>query len=361
MILAINGGHTHSTAISYGDNQFDVVHGKSLNHHLFHSFDTVAPRISELLQDLAARRNMNLNQMADVTERFVISIPGAASEADQAIVHATIVKAGWPFDQTAKLDVIDDTWAGLIAGTHSFRGICATAGTGASVYVGKGDHSDPFGANKDSKIDGWGCIIGDFGSGFQLAVEMFRRLNRRLDWGEGATVFEEEILKTDPELTKVVDVQEWFDLTRRAAGKNLSWILRFAKFGETVCKLADHPFDNKEAQVLIDRAADDFIESILIAHNVAKDATLPIVLQGGMVEHCERYRNRVISNLLEKHGILASLSAHRPVFGALLYASVPKGSPLDSEKSLQLHNLLRADKEGAKLVHPAGVLPPVLD
>ena len=60
-------------------------------------------------------------------------MPGAATADEQDLVKYCLSRAGWK--KPDKYVVVDDTWAGLVAGTLSYSGTCVFAGTGASIYV----------------------------------------------------------------------------------------------------------------------------------------------------------------------------------------------------------------------------------
>src|SRR5262249_1231202 len=127
-------------------------------------------------------------------DRLVLSLPGVSSLADLELGQSCIRNAGWVVRSPDNYLVVDDTYAGLIGGALSTQGICAFAGTGASVYLGQPTGHQRFIAGKGGKLDGFGPMIGDHGSGFRLAMATLERMGRDLDesgWGGISPLFEQ--------------------------------------------------------------------------------------------------------------------------------------------------------------------------
>ena len=158
--IGVNGGHSKSIAFVM-DKNFGVlsaVKGDSLNTHTF-PLEQVTLRFETLLLKLADKIQLSPLELQNRTLKLVLSMPGAATEEDQAITDACLCMAGWR--ETEQYSIVDDTWAGLVAGAFLYNGTCAFAGTGASVYTCVNEEvngSQKFHA-KPNKIDGCLCRI----------------------------------------------------------------------------------------------------------------------------------------------------------------------------------------------------------
>ena len=311
--IGISGGHSSSTALAVtpdGD-ALAAVPGESLNFHTFHH-DVVTQRLESLLDSLARRLCIERKVLLDAADRTVVAFPGAATKEDQALAEVCVQAAG--LVDKDKHEIADDTWAGLVAGTGSLCGVCAFAGTGASVFVGRGQV-----AGKPNKIDGWGPIIGDFGSGFELAVEMFRLFGRSYDQGQMPRLFYD--VRTEfPKIRSDKHTQKWFDTLFMV--HHDSWRITFAETARVATHEADSPDPDPVAVRLVTAAAENMAESIEIAiKRCAPDVNdLRIVFQGGMFRYSALYTNVVASRIRHLTTGQVSLSRFRPVVGAALMA-----------------------------------------
>lgn len=136
------------------------------------------------------------------------------------------------FPQLANANIIlDDTITGLLAGIGSMRGLCAFSGSGSSVFIGQDLILLPEVATRPHKIDGYGPLLGDRGSGFKISVELLSKaLISKEIWAskkvqaspseapaldQEATEWEKEVyewlVEEAPELEDVLRTQIWFD------------------------------------------------------------------------------------------------------------------------------------------------------
>ena len=317
--LGINAGHTRSVAIAVDDNLdiIGLVSGESLNLHTYPHV-VVSRRFEHLLEKLARNLNISLRDLLDHTSRISISMAGASTKGDQALVKVCLLQPYW--SQDMKFKILDDTWAGLIAGTFSTNGTCVFAGTGASVYVNDNSGEEEIFYGKPHKIDGWGPLIGDFGSGFQLATHMFRFFGRELDKSGCPELFN-RLLEKEPSIRRIEDAQRWFDALYIMNPHD--WRIKFGKLAEVVTISADACPSDQGATELVKKVANEMVESIKIALDRFPNARkLPVVLQGGMFEHSELYREIVIDSVKQLIDNKVYLSKLRPVVGALLLAFI---------------------------------------
>jgi|GEM_PF-2801088 len=325
-VLAVNGGHLRSTAIAavVSSGEQTIVYGPPLNPHPLdpENFALFA-RSESLFQDLA--HELGFSDPDDFAARVqlaVVALPGAGIRAEQDAYLGVLREAF----RLSRVHVVDDTWAALYAETRQPYGVCAFAGCGASVCIATGE----FIAEKSNKIDGWGPVIGDFGSGFQIVTRLFRALGRSLDSGKEPHLYDEvrrhsRRLDLFPELPPPKFVQRWFD--EFVAYHTTEWRAQFARLAEPICGIADsHSRSDsaaKAATSLLTSVAKEMARSLRIAANrggmQSSSRTLPLVLQGGVLRNSRTYQEALtaIVGHLFSNVIIAS---GRPVDGCLKIA-----------------------------------------
>ena len=128
--------------VAYGVDQIEYklygVTSGSLNLHTFAKrsvANELTRRLNNCFEKLAkkVRKDQGFN-LLERASKLALAIPGVSSPRDLAVAEKAIGQSSWRRDTTT-YRVVDDTYVGLIAGAFSTRGICAFAGTGASVFV----------------------------------------------------------------------------------------------------------------------------------------------------------------------------------------------------------------------------------
>ena len=352
LFLGISGGHQISTAIAVRDGVvLGCVKGDGLNLHTVPHLK-LASRMGALLENLADRISLTPADLKAKTAKLVLAVPGAEIDYGQRLAEACLFLNNWT--DRSQFFIADDTWAGLVGGALRRRGICAFAGTGAAVYVGLGE----FKPNKRQKIDGWGHILGDYGSGYQLALKMFRFLGRALDRDKPSSLFA-EILSEDPRIDTPDNIQHWFSQLYTLHTDD--WVIRFARMAAVITRAANRPENpDDDACRFVVESAEEMVESIMLAVQrfAPESKELPIVFQGGMFEHNDLFRHTVTGRLREIHSSPVGMGVFRPVVGAALMAcgndSMLPDNPLrsnilDSIQALPAH-------ERAMLAFPSALV-----
>jgi N-acetylglucosamine kinase-like BadF-type ATPase len=256
-------------------------------------------------------------------ERMCLALPGAATDTDQKLAEAALTRAGWGANNVS---ILDDTWAGLIAGLSSCRGICAFAGTGASVFVGHGS----FDLDRIQKLDGWGAFLGDRGSGFQLVMKVFRQIARTFDLGQTIPLANALFVADKVEITSLVQLQEWFD--QRVRDSPTDWNIEIGRLAELIVRRAEDDQNPDElARSLVCGVAQQMADTICIAVKRFDSNCLPIVLQGGMFEHSLVYRKTVEEKLRETIPNTIKMAKGRPLYGSLLMCAIDEMSAPSDE------------------------------
>lgn len=345
--IGVQGGHTKSTALAVGDDLhiLGVAHGESLNLHTYPPHE-VLRRLEHLLEKLASEANMSLTELLNSTAKTALAMPGAGAEDDLALIKVCLVRPIWK--EESRCLILDDTWAGLVAGAFLSRGTCAFAGTGASIYVNDKVEKEVKFYGKPHKINGWGPLIGDFGSGFQLATYMFRFFGRELDT-KGTSELFDKLIEIEPRIKVISNAQRWFDAL--CIMNPHDWRIKFAKLARAVTSSADAATPDLHAMTLVKTVANEITDSIGIALQRFPGArNLPVVLQGGMFEHSKLYRKLVIETFKPQITNNIYLAFFRPVIGALLLALVDMKRPLEQSLDMsvikELYRNVQALPEG---------------
>jgi N-acetylglucosamine kinase-like BadF-type ATPase len=315
--IGISGGHQTSTAVAVRDGAIVAcATGEGLNLHTIQHLK-VAGRLGALLDLLGDSVGLKTAALREQTDQLVFAVPGAETTTGQQLAETCLLLNDWR--DRSRFYVADDTWAGLIGGLLRGRGICAIAGTGAAVYVGLGEFSYD---HKHHKIDGWGHVLGDYGSGFQLALKMFRSFGRVFDCGQEPSLFR-ELLKVEPRIKGPENVQHWFDQLYIVHPED--WRVRFARLAAVATHAADRREEPDEAaRALVGESAAAMAQSISLAIKrfQPESRELPIVYQGGMFAHSLFYRQTVTRSIRREFGsnVDIKMAAYRPVVGAALMA-----------------------------------------
>jgi N-acetylglucosamine kinase-like BadF-type ATPase len=263
--------------------------------------------------------------------------------------------------------VLDDTITGLIAGIGNLKGICAFSGSGSSVFNGNDLVLPPEIAPRPNKIDGYGPLLGDRGSGFKISVELLSKsLNlwdidaSRLNSFKAQTDSEQFLdqrnelydwlVEEDSQLEDVLATQVWFDTliansvptekpktnaytsTRDSELSELPWAVRLAHLNRHAIQQVDIALANEIlsrisiespfsalsiASAAISRAAIEMANSTRIAlTGLPDDAALPIVCQGGVFQNSQFYFDEYRRAMTGYMGPIFR-SAFLPVVGAL--------------------------------------------
>lgn len=203
----------------------------------------------------------------------------------------------------------------VLAGTPNNWGIALVAGTG-SIAWGKSrvaDPATPSGDGRMARAGGWGYLIGDEGSGFDLAREALRAATRAAD-GRGddtrllRAILDYWGLREAPELIPRLYRSEFkpADLAQLA-----SVVVRVAAEGDPI------------AQRLIDGAGTALADAVVaVAHALGiEEEAIPLALSGGLLLGAESVRERLLTELKSRGCILASVTlVHEPVVGAVRIA-----------------------------------------
>ncbi|MDF2881645.1 MAG: Transcriptional regulator of NagC/XylR family, sugar kinase [Clostridiaceae bacterium] len=113
-----------------------------------------------------------------------IGTAGADRENDKAIIEKMIINAGI----SGKIVVVNDAEIALVGGVGSSEGIILISGTG-SICFGRTE------GGRKTRSGGWGHIIGDEGSGYDIGIRAIESALKSYDGRGEKTMLENEVLK----------------------------------------------------------------------------------------------------------------------------------------------------------------------
>jgi len=220
-----------------------------------------------------------------------------------------------------RVQVVNDGEIALAAGAAENWGIALIAGTGSFAW-GRNR------AGKTARAGGWGYLMGDEGSGFDLARQALRAATQAAD-GRG-------------EKTRLLDaILEFWNLS---APDDLTQVYRSGMTHAEIARLAQVVVRTAEAGDIIARGLVDDAAHALAAAGAAvsrtlkiNDAPFPLALTGGLLLGSPLLRESLIGEL-EREGYRASPIhlVHEPILGAVRLARelaqypstpAPDGSP----------------------------------
>ncbi len=224
-----------------------------------------------------------------------------------------------------RVAVVNDGEIVLAAGTPNNWGIALVAGTG-SIAWGKSRVADPpadpagpwrgatlSGDRRVARAGGWGYLIGDEGSGFDLAREALRAATHAAD-GRGDDT---RLLRAILDYWGLREARELIPRLYRSEFKPAD----LAQLASIVVRVAAE--GDPIAQKLIDGAGTALADAVVaVAHALGiEDEAIPLALTGGLLLGAESVRERLLAELKSRGCVLASVKlVHEPVVGAVRIA-----------------------------------------
>jgi len=200
----------------------------------------------------------------------------------------------------ARVEVVNDSELVLAAGTPSNWGVALICGTG-SICCGR----SPAGAT--ARAGGWGYLLGDEGSGYNLAVEALRLATRTADGRAGARA----ILNAVLEHYHLDDPEQLLGLYRPDMT-----IAQIADLATRVLGLAER--GDEHAAGLVDRAG---VALARMVETVARKLELrkpPLALAGGVLRASRTLRSAIYEHAAIELG--EATLVDDPAVGALAIA-----------------------------------------
>lgn len=196
-----------------------------------------------------------------------------------------------------------DAHIALVGGIGKQQGIIVISGTGSIVYG-----IDALG--KEVRAGGWGYLLGDEGSAYDIAIKGLQAIARAADQRESPTKITELILN-ELELKHPTDIIWWTHAADRDE------IAQLAKFVFAASEKGD-----KKADGIIDTAVSELVSVVeTVVRQLELSHPFEIVFAGGNLLYqpilSNRLRRGIEKNIDEASVVLPK---HEPVYGAVLLA-----------------------------------------
>lgn len=192
-------------------------------------------------------------------------LAGCGTEQDRARLHRLVEKI-WP---RAQLAIGSDRDSGLATAFRDGDGIAVIAGTGAAVHGRKGGRIE--------KAGGWGQLLGDRGSGYDLARRGLREVLTHFDLTHEITPVAQDILQMLA-LNRLQDLVGWaMEADKMSVARLAPAVFRAARLG------------NPQMLEIIETGAQVLAEFTHVVAQRLAFPNAPIRLIGGMFVHHEEY------------------------------------------------------------------------
>jgi N-acetylglucosamine kinase-like BadF-type ATPase len=225
---------------------------------------TLRQLIDEVIEQAGAHR--------DEIETLLFGLAGA----DRPQVKQLILTA-FEYDFLDRIEVDSDAIPALYSGTWGGPGVVLISGTGSISY-------GLTTSGKRYRVGGWGYLVGDEGSGYDLGAQAVRAVLREFD-GRGVRTMLTELLMAHFAINRVEElIQRLYGAAnpRKELAEVSVLVERAAERGDEV------------ALSLVQKAADALIELAVTCLEKTKEP-LPVVLAGGLLASDTLLRRKVLA------------------------------------------------------------------
>jgi len=256
--------------------------------------------LTGLIDELAEKGGVALRDVACLC----LSMAGVDRPKDRALIEGFVKPKLAPGQ---RLVVVNDAVAGIMAGLEKPHGLMLISGTGSVCF---GFHED----GRTSRCGGWGQLLGDEGSGYQMGVGALKAVIQAFDGRRAATALTERVLQR-------LHIEQPTDI--------LGWLQQVNSSKPEIAALSQlvHEADtdgDAAAREILDHAADDLLWIIRPAHDAlfkGSADTIPIVFGGSNIQKGERFQHRVCERLAKSGMKLEPvMQKYEAVVGAARYA-----------------------------------------
>ena len=295
-IIGIDGGGTKTVGIlttETGQHLAQVQSGPA-NYHVVGETQTQAVLeavVGKLCEKAGVSRTSPI--------RFCLGMAGLGRVADRKVIGRICDELGIREDRI----LTHDAHIALIGGTERQEGVIVISGTGAIVY---GIDAD----GREARASGWGYLLGDEGSGYDIAIRGLRAVARAADGRSHPTELTHRILNR-LELNEPNALIRWVHAASRDA------IARLAEIVFDTARTAD-----RVAERIVDDAADELVCAAgSVIEQLEFIEPFDVVLSGGNLIHQPVFADRLRRQLTEiQPEASVLLPKHEPAYGAVLLA-----------------------------------------
>lgn len=302
-IIGIDGGGTSTQgALSRG---LDVIVRAEVGSTNYHNVgqEEAKKRFELLLNNLVTKAAISLDQV----DGICLGGAGIDSVTDEKVVSLMFREVGF----AGELIVVNDAVTALVGGNASLSGAVLIAGTGSIAFGQIGD--------KTARCGGWGHLIDDGGSGYDLGISALKSVMEASDGREEVTQLWPAI-KNHLGIDREDDIIHF--LYNSETGKE-----KIAALAPYVIQLADK---DKVAHKIVEASIQKLVDMIGGLCKQLGENTFSLTVAGSVLIKSETYRNKLKEALDRQYPqVELHLPKAGPVEGALLIMK----NHLEKEKS----------------------------
>ena len=295
-IIGIDGGGTKTIGIlatATGQHLAQVQSGPA-NYHVVGEAQTQAV-LEGIVEELYEKAEVPTS--SDV--RFCLGMAGLGRAADREVIGRICDELGTPQNRI----LTHDAHIALVGGSEKQEGVIVISGTGAIAY---GINAD----GREARASGWGYLLGDEGSGYDIAIKGLQAIARAADGRGDQTELTDRILNR-------LQLNEPSALIRWVHAASRDMIAQLAEVVFNTAKTGDTTADR-----IVEEAADELVcAATSVIEQLEFTEPFDIVLSGGNLIHqtmfADKLRYRFASIQSEAS---VQLPKHEPAYGAVLLA-----------------------------------------
>ena len=295
-IIGIDGGGTKTIGILTTETGQYLARAQSrpANYHVVGESKTQAV-LGSIVEELCEKADVSSGNSV----RFCLGMAGLGRAADRKVIGRICDEIGISKNRI----LTHDAHIALVGGTEKQEGVIVISGTGAITY---GINTD----GKEARSSGWGYLLGDEGSGYDIALKGLRAVARAADGRGDPTELTNRILNR---------------LERNEPGELIRWV--HAASRDTIAQLAEIVFDTARttdavAECIVDEAAAELVcAAASVIEQLKFTEPFDIILSGGNFIHqamfVDKFRRRFEEIQPEAS---VQLPKNEPAYGAVLLA-----------------------------------------
>ena len=295
-IIGIDGGGTKTVGVLTTETGQHLAQAQSgpANYHVVGETQTQAV-LESVVRELCEKAHISRTSPI----RFCLGMAGLGRAADQEVIGRICDEIGVRENRI----LTHDAHIALVGGTESHEGVIIISGTGAIVY---GIDTD----GREARASGWGYLLGDEGSGYDIAIKGLRAVVRAADGRDDPTELTNRILNR---------------LELNAPSELIRWV--HAASRDAIAHLAEIVFDtarttDRVAERIIDDAADELVcAADSVIGQLEFEGAFDVVLSGGNLMHQPMFADKIRYRFAEMQPETSVLlPKHEPAYGAVLLA-----------------------------------------
>lgn len=295
-IIGIDGGGTKTIGIlttETGQHLAQVQSGPA-NYHVVGEAQTQAV-LESVIAELCEKTGISSRSSI----QFCLGMAGLGRAADRKVIGRICDKLGIRENRI----LTHDAHIALIGGTEKQEGVIVISGTGAIVYgINAG--------GKEARASGWGHLLGDEGSGYDIAIKGLHAVARAADGRGSPTELTNQILNR-LELSEPSELIRWTHAASR----------------DVIAQLAELIFDAAQtvdtvAEGIINNAADELVcAAASVIAQLKFTEPFDIILSGGNLIHQPMFVDKLRQRFTRiQPEASVRLPKHEPAYGAVLLA-----------------------------------------